>query len=123
MDVNKNKDGKQIPPFIDALKLLSFPEYHLVDAYLTLYQVYAIAIVIPISSASAQRSFSALKRGNTRIRSTMVQDRFESLLVMMTERVILLYLNKDQIINAYAKMQRDLRNLQRPSYKHLHFFK
>ena len=84
------KDGKKIPSFIDALKLLSFPEYHLVEAYLTSCQVYAIAIAIPISSASAERSFSALKRVKTRIRSTMVQNRHESLLVMMTERVILL---------------------------------
>ena len=38
----EKKDGKSIPSFIDALKLLSFPEYHLIDAYPTLCQVYGL---------------------------------------------------------------------------------
>ena len=71
----QKKGQNTIPSFIDALRLLSFPDYHLVDAYPTLCQVYAIAVAIPISSAFAERSFSALKRVKTRIRSTMVQDR------------------------------------------------
>ena len=61
--------------FIDALKLLSFPEYHLVDAYLTSYQVHAIAVAMPISSAAAERLFSALKelkQGFTQLRCKIV---------------------------------------------------
>ena len=104
----QKKGQNTIPSFIDALRLLSFPDYHLVDAYPTLCQVYAIAVAIPISSAFAERSFSALKRVKTRIRSTMVQDRLESLLVMMIERKILLSLNKDEIINAFAKTSSQL---------------
>ena len=105
---SQKKDQNKINSFIDALRLLSSPDCHLVDAYPTLCQVYAIAVAIPISSASAERSFSALKRVKTRIRSTMVQDRLESLLVMMIERKILLSLNKDEIINAFAKTSSQL---------------
>ena len=73
MSIGK-KDIKKIPSFIVALKYLSYPEYHLVDAYLTLCQGFAIAVAIPISSTSTEQSFSALKKVKTRIRSTMVQD-------------------------------------------------
>ena len=58
----EKKDGKKTPSFIDALKLLSFPEYHHVDAYPTLCQVYAIAVAIPISSAFAERTFSTFEK-------------------------------------------------------------
>ena len=58
----EKKDVKKIPSFIVALKYLSYPEFHLIDAYPTLCQVFAIAVAIPISSTSTEPSFSALKR-------------------------------------------------------------
>ena len=54
--------------FLEAMKILAHPDYHLVNAYPTLCKVYAIAVAIPISSAIAVHSFSALKRVKTRIR-------------------------------------------------------
>ena len=56
------KDIEKIPSFIDALKLLSYPEYRLVNAYPTSCQVHAIVVAVPTSSASTERSFSALAR-------------------------------------------------------------
>ena len=41
-------------------------------------------------SATAERSFSALKRVKTRIRSSMLQGRLKALLLMAVERDILL---------------------------------
>ena len=86
----------------------SHPDYHLVDAYPTLCQVYAIAVVIPISSATAERSFSVLKRVKTRIRSSMLQGRLEVLLLMAVEREILLSLDKERIIDVFAKTSTQL---------------
>ena len=60
--------------FSDALLLLCNPDYSLVDAYPTLCRVYAIVVAIPVSPSTAERSFSALKRVKTRIRSSMVQE-------------------------------------------------
>lgn len=91
------------PSFLDALKLLCFPEYHLVDAYPTLCKLYSIAAAIPISSATAERSFSALKRVKTRIRSTMVQERLEALLLIEIERKVHLSIDKDKIITLLGK--------------------
>ena len=68
----------------------------MVDAYPTLCRIYAIAVVTPISSSTAERSFSALKRVKTRIRSSMVQEKLESLLSMSIERKILLKCDKER---------------------------
>jgi hypothetical protein len=100
--------NKDVPSFVEALRILSHPDYHLVDAYPTLCQVYAIAVAIPISSATAERSFSALKRVKTRIRSSMLQGRLEALLLMAVEREILLSLDKERIIDVFAKTSMEL---------------
>ena len=63
---------------------------------------------IPISSATAERSFSALKRVKTRIRSTMLPGRLEALLLMAVERQILYSLDKQCIINMFAKTSMEL---------------
>ena len=51
--------------FSAALTLLCNPKYHLVDAFPELSNAYSIALAIPISSCTAERSFSALKRVKT----------------------------------------------------------
>ena len=70
--------------------------------------MYAIAVVIPISSATAERSFSVLKTVKTRIRSSMLQGRLEVLLLMAVEREILLSLDKERIIDVFAKTSTQL---------------
>ena len=76
--VNANERRTRPPSFIDELAILCHPDYKLVDAYPTLCQVYSIAVAVPVSSTTAERSFSALKRVKTRIRSSMIQERLES---------------------------------------------
>ena len=104
----KKQSKKKIPSFSDALLLLCNPDYSLVDAYPTLCRVYAIAVAIPVSSSTAERSFSALKRVKTRIRLSMVQERLESLLSMSIERKILLKCDKERLINLYAGLSPEL---------------
>ena len=104
----KKQSKKKIPSFSDALLLLCNPDYSLVDAYPTLCRVYAIAVAIPVSPSTAERSFSALKRVKTRIRSSMVQERLESLLSMSIERKILLKCDKERLINLYAGLSSEL---------------
>ena len=101
-------EKKQSPSFSDALKVLCHPDYHLVDAYPTLCYAYSIVVAISISSATAERSFSALKRVKTRIRSSMVQERLEGLLLMAVERKILLSLDQSVIIDLFGKTSTEL---------------
>ena len=100
--------NKDVPSFLEALKILLHPAYHQVDAYPTLCKVYAIAVAIPISSSTAECSFSALKRVKTRIRSTMLQGRLEALLLMAVERQTLQSLDKEPIIDMFAKTSKEL---------------
>ena len=89
--------------FIGALHILCNEMYHLKDAFPELCKVYAIISAIPISSCTAERSFSALKRVKTRLRSTMVQERLEGLLLLSVERKILLTLTKESVIDSFAR--------------------
>ena len=57
-DSESNDDGtaeepkdKDKPSFLEALRKLLNPDYHLVDAFPTLCKVYAIAVAIPIKPA------------------------------------------------------------------------
>ena len=59
----KKQSKKKIPSFSDSLLLPCNPDYSLVDAYPTLCRFYAIAVAIPVSSLTAEHSFSTLKEG------------------------------------------------------------
>eukprot|EP00731_Ephydatia_muelleri_P009698 Em0005g284a len=94
--------------FLDALNLLCNPAYHLYDAFPEVCKIYSIAVAIPISACSAERSFSALKRIKTRLRSTTTQERLEDLLMMSVERKILPSLSCDSIIDDFARSSSEL---------------
>ena len=54
--------------FVDCLSVLTDSRKKLIDAYPTLVRVYSLALEIPITFCSAERSFSTLKRVKTRLR-------------------------------------------------------
>ena len=56
------------------------------DMFPTLRSVFQVALTIPVSSCSCECSFSALRRRNTWLRSTMKQDRLNDMAVMMSEK-------------------------------------
>ena len=56
------------------------------DILPVLYKVTSILATIPATSCSAERSFSALRRIKTFLRSTMGQDRLSSIAVINIER-------------------------------------
>ena len=105
------KNQKKKPYYYDALKILADPEYHLIGAYPSLYKVYAIAVAIPVSSCSAERSFSVLKRVKSRLRSTMLQERLSSLLLMAIDKKILASLDIQLIIDEFGKSSAELSRL------------
>ena len=96
--------------FIDCLSVLTDSNYKLIDAYPTLVRVYSIAVAIPITSCSGERSFSTLKRVKTRLRSSMLQERLEGLMLMSIERNILLKLDIEKLIDLLGKSSKVLAN-------------
>ena len=60
-----------------------------------------IAVTLPVSSASTERSFSKLKLVKTRLRSTMAESRLEGLMRIACEQDI--QINTDSVINDFSK--------------------
>lgn len=108
-DDDDEESSTKSQTFIDCLSVLTNKSYNLVDAYPTLVRVYSIAIAIPITSCSAERCFSTLKRIKSRLRSSMLQDRLEGLMLMSTERKILLGLDMENIIDLVGRSSSELR--------------
>lgn len=58
---------------------------------------------MPCTNYSSERSFSALKRVNTRLRSCLSQDRLDNLILLTVEHEITKKLSYDVIIDEFSK--------------------
>lgn len=74
------------------------------NVYPNLYTLLKVAIVLPISSASCERSFSAMRRIKTR--STMEQSRFTNISFLHIERDIII--DSEQVLNIFSLKDRML---------------
>lgn len=59
---------------------------------------------MPVTSCSAERSFSCLRRIKSYTRNTMGQDRLSSLAICSIERDIAIGIDKSDIIDKFGKM-------------------
>ena len=70
-----------------------------------LYTLACLAVTIPVSTASVERTFSVLKRIKTYSRNTTGQTRLSALASMAIERDLLLELkHKDKLYNRVIKL-------------------
>ena len=63
-----------------------------------------IALTLPLTSTSAERAFSKLKLIKSRLRSTMKQERLESLILMSVEDDLLEELDSENLVQAFVDM-------------------
>jgi hypothetical protein len=84
-----------IKPLRVLLQLSSYPN---------LTCVYKTLTALAVSSCSAERAMSRVRIVKNRLRSTMVDDFFSSLLVLASEKDILDVLSIDDIINRFASL-------------------
>jgi hypothetical protein len=68
-------------------------------------------LAIPMTSCTPERTFSVVKQVKTRLRSTMEQDRLESLILIATEREIASHLDIDKIIDIFGASSPELSRL------------
>ena len=68
-----------------------------------------VAATVPVSSSSAERSFSALKRIKSYLRSTMSEERGSDLGVLHVNRNILSLIDEEDILNRFAEKNRRIR--------------
>ena len=75
-------------------------------AFPDLFTVVRAALTIPVSSASAERSFSALKRIKSYLQSTMCEDRLTHLSIISIERDLSKCLDYDKVVDKFASVSR-----------------
>lgn len=66
------------------------------------YKLLDVTYTLPISSATYERSFSAMRRVKTWLRSTMIQERFTNLSIIHIERNISNNIDTEKILNNFA---------------------
>ena len=72
------------------------------EAFQELFRLCKIAVTIPGTSASAKRSFSALKSIKTYLRSTMTHDRISNLGVLSIERRRSGHLDMEEFVDIFS---------------------
>lgn len=76
------------------------------EVFHELFRLYKIAVTIPVSTASCERSFSALKLIKTYLRSTMGDSGLSNLGVLSVEARRTKSLNLDDFVNRFAYSNR-----------------
>lgn len=75
-----------------------------------LYKLLQVAIALPVSSANCERSFSAMRRIKTWLRTTMLQERFSHVSLLHIENEIVKNkISADKVLGRFAEKKRKLR--------------
>ena len=86
-----------------ALELLSFLcEKNLEEIYPNLWIALRVAVTLPVTVASAERSFSKLKLIKSYLRSSMSQERLSGLAIMSIKNDVGKQISYDDIIDDFA---------------------
>jgi len=88
------------------LELACFLEPYSV-AFQELYRLLIIALVLPVTSASCERSFSALKLIKNYLRSTMCDDRLRSIAVLSVESERAESVDLNKFVETFASRHRN----------------
>jgi len=92
---------------ITALDALTECDIHIDDKIFPTIRFYLqILATLPVSVASAERSFSTLRRVKTWLRSRMDEDRLTSLCLLNVHQNINVYEKIDDIIEIFAKQKK-----------------
>ena len=81
------------------------------DAFPELVKLIRVAITIAVNTAHCERSFSALKRIKTYLRSTMCEQRLTDLAILSIEKEISGMFSLDEVIDRFAGIDQNRRML------------
>lgn len=68
-----------------------------------LFKLIQLAITLPVSSSTSERSFSAMRRINNYLRSTMSQNRFSDLGILNIEKDVVV--NIEEVLNDFVNQR------------------
>ena len=72
------------------------------DAYPQYYRMVQLALTLPVGTATAERSFSAMRRIRNWLRSTMAEERFSYLALLNIESDLTAALDPEDLVQLYA---------------------
>ena len=77
------------------------------DVFPKINSLIRVLATLPVTSCSVERLFSVVNRVKSKIRTTMVTDRLNSISLLMFEKELAEELDSDEIINAFkAELRR-----------------
>ncbi|KAL4104805.1 hypothetical protein QTP88_020081 [Uroleucon formosanum] len=94
---------KQINKDFDLIHLKSIIEE---NVYLNVYKLLQVALILTISSATCERSFSALRKIKSLLRVSMGQDRLTDLSILYIEKDLTKLINVNKVIDSFAEKDR-----------------
>jgi len=90
------------------LTFLSYLERYK-EAFPELCRIGRIAVALPVSTASCERSFSCLRHLKTWVRNSMANDKLDSVAILAIERERTQLLDVEKVIDAFAKNHKNRR--------------
>lgn len=78
------------------------------DSFPNLYKFMQVAITLPVSSATCERSFSTMRRIKNWLRTSMLQQRFSNLSLLNIEKDLLKEINTETILNQFCLKPRKI---------------
>jgi len=99
---------------IDVVELAAFlivKNYSLLPTFPDLYTAFLLFLTLPVTVATAERSFSKLKLIKTYLRNTMQQDWLSGLAILSIENAVALELDVSKIIDDFANRKARLRRV------------
>ena len=79
------------------------------DFYPNTYRLFIIFATLPVSVATAERSFSTLKLVKTFLRNTMADDRLSALALLHIHKNVTRMTNPEEIVNEFGKRNRRIK--------------
>ena len=79
------------------------------DAFHELHRLDQLAVALPVSTASCERSFSALRHIKTWVRNSMSKGRLSNVAVLAIKRERTMFMNNEKVIDAFAAAHRNRR--------------
>lgn len=95
----KSEKGEEVPQNLQGLLVFLEPYK---DAFFELYRLTKVSAIIPVSSASCERSLSAMKLIKSYLRNSMGHDRLSDLGVLSIERMRAERLDLDEFVDKFA---------------------
>ena len=101
----ESKNERAIKKLAEFVKFLE--EFQL--AFHEIYKLAVIALTIPSSSASCERSFSCMRRIKTYLRNRIANERLSSLAILSIERELTKNLNMDSVVDKFDALHNNRR--------------